>query len=114
MKAPQEYTDNMAKFWSEWLKKKDTQDNVSTLHKGLPVHGYKEQSEANVKLVNQAKVAEEHTLRMLDALTQHPDYDKRWLNVARTHIEQGFMAMNRAIFKPSRLTLPGDLTPDAD
>jgi hypothetical protein len=34
--------------------------------------------------------------------------DKRWLLVARTQLEQGFMALNRAIFQPQRIALPGD------
>ena len=88
-------------------------ENMGKKHSGLPVHGYKEQSTANVDLVNKSKVAEENILRMLDAMNAHPDFDKRWLAVARTHIEQGFMAANRAVFRPSRLDLPGDGIPPA-
>lgn len=30
--------------------------------------------------------------------------DKRWVSIARTHFQQGFMALNRAVFQPdSRL-----------
>ena len=35
------------------------------------------------------------------------DVDQRWAAVARTHLEQGFMAMNRAVFRPGRIS--GDL-----
>jgi hypothetical protein len=34
--------------------------------------------------------------------------DARWIAIARTHIEQGFMALNRAIFKPERVKLETD------
>lgn len=74
-------------------------------HNGLPVAGYQPQSEMNVSLVNGNKVCEEVILRNLDDLAAMPDVDKRWLAVARTQIEQGFMAMNRAIFKPGRVVL---------
>ncbi len=76
-------------------------------HTGLPVHGYQEQPEGKVELVNANKVAEEKILRSIDRLTGHPAYDQRWLAIARTDIEKGFMALNRAVFRPQRLD--GDL-----
>ncbi|QFR32388.1 cyclic nucleotide-binding protein [Ancylobacter sp. TS-1] len=80
-------------------------------HKGLPVAGYRPQTGAAIDLVNDNKAMEERILRTLDALANSPDIDKRWLAVGRTHIEQGFMAVNRAIFRPGRLALPGDPLP---
>jgi hypothetical protein len=77
-------------------------------HIGLPVAGYKAQSAEAVDLVNDNKKAEEIILRMLDDLAAMPEVDKRWLAITRTEIEQGFMAMNRAIFKPGRVALPED------
>jgi len=78
-----------------------------TEHKPIPVAGYNAQSNENVQLVNQNKRAEEHILQLLDIYAASPDVDARWLAVARTHIEQGFMAMNRTIFKPQRVKLEG-------
>lgn len=78
-----------------------------TEHKGLPVAGYRPQPEENVALVNQNKIIEESILQTLDVL-KTKDVDQRWLAIGRTHIEQGFMAINRAIFKPSRVKLDGD------
>jgi len=83
---------------------------------GLPVHGYTSQSDANVALVNEHKEMEERILRRIDWLSPHFDAmdgprggaDPRWLAVARTHIEQGFMALNRAIFRPTRIKLKDD------
>lgn len=77
-------------------------------HEGLPVHGYKAQDALRVAMVNQNKEVEERLLRQLDSITQNPDYDQRWLSIARTHLEQGFMALNRAIFRPGRVQLPED------
>lgn len=42
-------------------------------------------------------------LRHIDMLMDDPDTDKRWLSIGRTNIEQGFMDVNRSVFKPSRL-----------
>ena len=73
---------------------------------GLPVHGYRSQAPYSVELVNQNKEAEEKILRMLDSLAARPDVDKWWLEIGRTAIEQGFMAVNRSIFQPTRVNLP--------
>ena len=77
---------------------------------GLPVHGYKDQTQANIDMVNTNKIDEEHLLRMLDDMYASMDaaYDKRWLSIARTHFEQGYMALNRAIFQPGRVRLRTD------
>lgn len=75
-------------------------------YKPLPVGGYNPVTELQVDLVNQHKRMEEVILQRMDSLPQmDPDTDMRWLAVARTHIEQGFMALNRAVFRPSRLDL---------
>lgn len=81
---------------------------MSEKHEGLPVHGYKPQDPLRVALVNQNKEAEERLLRQMDSITGNPDYDQRWLRIARTQIEQGFMALNRAVFRPGRVRLPED------
>jgi hypothetical protein len=78
-----------------------------TDHKGLPVEGYRPQSEANVQTVNEHKQMEERLLRRCEVVGLL-DTDKRWLAIARTHFEEGFMALNRAVFRPGRLVLPED------
>lgn len=73
-----------------------------------PVARYRPLQERNVALVNANKHAEERILLTVDELQQDPDVDKRWLALARTQLEQGFMALNRSIFKPTRVVLPED------
>ena len=75
-------------------------------HDGLPVHGYRPQSGAAIDLVNYNKQVEEFVLRTLDDLKQNQDVDQRWLAIGRTHIEEAFMAINRAVFKPGRVDGP--------
>ena len=77
-------------------------------HTGLPVGGYRPQSDEAVSLVNVNKEIEERVLRILDELRDYPGIDGRWLSIGRTQIEQGFMAVNRAVFQPARLRLPED------
>lgn len=78
-------------------------------HKGLPVAGYKAQSDDKVGLVIRNKELEERVLRVIDELMCDDGIDRRWLSVGRTHIEQGFMAVNRAVFQPGRVKLPDDV-----
>lgn len=74
-------------------------------HNGLPVQGYRSQSTSNVDLVNKNKVKEEEILRAIDELKENTEVDQRWLAIAKTQLEQGFMALNRSIFKPTRIDL---------
>lgn len=74
----------------------------------LPVHGYTDQPSSNVDLVNENKIVEEKLLRVVDNLISRYDVDPRWANTARNAFEMGFMALNRAIFKPARISLPTD------
>jgi hypothetical protein len=78
------------------------------MHKGLPVSGYRPQSDDKVALVNEFKADEERILRKIDAVVAAGVHDGRWASIARTHIQEGFMALNRAVFQPSRVALPED------
>lgn len=77
------------------------------MNQGLPVAGYHPQTEARIAMVNDNKVLEEHLLRLIEEL-QGRDVDRRWLQIGRTHIEQGFMALNRAICTPGRVGITAD------
>ena len=77
-------------------------------HNGLPVSGYRPQSDAAVAVVNTMKQFEERILRLLDVMAMEAEIDKRWLAIGRTAIEQGFMAVNRSVFRPDRVSLPED------
>lgn len=81
---------------------------MNDTHPGLPVAGYVDQPTANVGLVNTNKLVEEAVLRVLDNLATLPHVDQRWLAIGRTSIENGWMAVNRSIFQPSRIALPDD------
>jgi hypothetical protein len=77
-------------------------------HTDETVKGYQPQGEMAIHLVNHMKEEEEKILRMLDKLVSSEHIDKRWLQIGRTHIEQGFMAVNRSIFQPKRVVLDSE------
>lgn len=76
-----------------------------TEYKPMPVSGYTTQSGDRVATVNVNKQLEEQILRRLDELKLDGGVDQRWLAIGRTQLEQAFMAINRAVFQPQRVTL---------
>jgi hypothetical protein len=64
------------------------------------IQGYKVLTEAQIQYMNKLKTLERDLLLELKGLSLLTQMDKRWTSVARTHIEQGFMAANRAIAQP--------------
>ncbi len=79
-----------------------------TEHQPMPVAGYKPQHQDKIDEVNINKRLEEVVLRRIDDLVamQYEDFaDQRWLAIGRTHLEQAFMAINRAIFRPERVKI---------
>lgn len=75
-------------------------------HKGLPVAGYKSQSDWAVALVNDNKRLEERVLRQIDFHQTGPmahELDQRMVALAKTSIQEAFMWLNRAVFQPERL-----------
>lgn len=72
------------------------------------VRGYRVPTAEEIATVNRLKEAEERLLREIDDLRGDATIDFRWLNIAETALQQGFMALNRAVFRPQRIALPED------
>jgi hypothetical protein len=77
-------------------------------HKGLPVSGYLPQTGDKVAVVNANKELEERCIRAAEAIRDAEGMDGRMAALAITNIQQGFMWLNRAVFQPGRVKLPGD------
>lgn len=71
-----------------------------------PILGYVEPTETVLNLVNNNKIAEERLLRQIERLVAEGVANERWTAIARSHFEQGYMALNRAILQPDRIDLP--------
>lgn len=80
-----------------------------TEHSGLPVKGYKPQSDERIALANEGKELEERYLRWLDKLKANPDTDKRFVALAFTDMQGAAMWAIRSIFQPGRIALPEDV-----
>lgn len=72
-----------------------------------PIEGYRPLTEAVVETANQNKLIEELVLRLVDEHVRNPnslEIDQRWVSIARSHFQEGFMALNRSLFRPQRIT----------
>ena len=58
-------------------------------------------------LITNNRKIEEAVLRTLDRFQGNTGIDQRWLAIARTELEKGFMALNRSILPQQRVE--GDL-----
>ena len=77
-------------------------------HEGLPVAGYQPQSDERVQLVNENKVIEERLLRQIEHGLTTGLMDREAAFTAKTAMQEAFMWLNRAIFRPARVKLPED------
>ena len=71
-----------------------------------PVRGYRALTQDEINEMNRLKAAERDALEALNEAFDRvgiDGLDMRWLAIARSHIEQGFMCAVRAIAKPETL-----------
>lgn len=64
------------------------------------IKGYRQLMSTEVDAVNRIKAEGERLERLLDDIGQINGVDGRWLAIAKTNLQQGFMAAVRAITKP--------------
>ena len=71
------------------------------------ITGYRDLSQDEIDLMNEAKALAEKVGKFVDGLTvvhaqtgSHA-IDMRWVNIAKTQLQQGFMAVIRGIAQPT-------------
>ena len=74
------------------------------------IKGYRELSQDEIDAMNTVKTVEQELMKYIDELSDFSGMssldirtlgpDARWLSIARTNLQQGFMALIRAIAKP--------------
>lgn len=65
------------------------------------IKGYRDLSAEEIALMNDVKQAGEDVGALIATLKQMPELDQRWVAIAQTHLQQGFMAAVRAIAQPT-------------
>ena len=72
------------------------------------ITGYRDLSQEEINLMNEIKATGETVAAMClkvraqrDPINNYPTTDMRWLSIAETHLQQGIMALVRAVAQPT-------------
>lgn len=65
------------------------------------IKGYRDLSEHEIAAMNKVKEAAAEVGEIIDTMASVPELDQRWVSIARTQLQQGFMALTRAIAQPT-------------
>ena len=66
------------------------------------IKGYRDLSQDEIDVMNEIKAEGERLSALCDKLTSalHPVSDGRWVAIGKTHLQQGIMALVRAVARP--------------
>ena len=64
------------------------------------IKGYRELSQNEIDMMNAVKTKGEDLGKLIDVLADQKIADPRWLAIAKTDLQKGFMALTRAVAKP--------------
>ena len=64
------------------------------------IKGYGELTREEINAMNLVKEAGAEVGKIISAMEQAQEVDKRWLAIAKTDLQKGFMALTRSIAKP--------------
>lgn len=64
------------------------------------IKGYRELSPEEIHKMNLVKHHGLHLGELIEQLRSMPEVDQRWVSIGETHLQQGLMALTRAIAKP--------------
>lgn len=75
--------------------------NIKYEDQGKPkVIGYRELTETEINLMNACKALAIDVGKNIEALEKIEGIDKRWLAIAKTDLQKGFMSLIRSIARP--------------
>lgn len=64
------------------------------------ISGYRDLSAGEINEINEIKNAEKAVAGIWHIIRQDLAADPRWIHIAKTHFEEGFSALVRAVAKP--------------
>jgi hypothetical protein len=65
------------------------------------IKGYRDLSEGEIKAMNAIKQKAEEVGILLEEMQANKDLDQRWVAIAKTDLQKGFMAAVRAVAQPT-------------
>lgn len=65
------------------------------------ITGYRDLSQAEIDAMNQCKDFAKQCGQLIELMEQTPEIDKRWLAIAKTDLQKGFMSLVRSVAQPT-------------
>lgn len=65
------------------------------------IKGYRELNEQEMAAMNEVKVKGAELGQLVEKLKSNKELDQRWVSIGATELQQGLMALTRAIAKPT-------------
>lgn len=65
------------------------------------ITGYRDLSQAEIDAMNLIKERGREIEQLVAWVRNTPDVDQRWASIGATHLQEGLMALTRAIAKPT-------------
>ena len=65
------------------------------------IKGYRDLSEGEIKAMNAIKEEAARIGILIEELSDNPTLDQRWVAIAKTDLQKGFMAATRAVAQPT-------------
>lgn len=65
------------------------------------ITGYRELTENEIILINKVKALAEEVGATVESFTGSTIIDQRWLAIAKTDLQKGFMALTRSVAQPT-------------
>lgn len=65
------------------------------------IKGYRELNKEEIASMNEVKVKGAELGELVEKLRSQQDLDQRWVSIGATELQQGLMALTRAITKPT-------------
>lgn len=65
------------------------------------IKGYRELNESEIAAMNEVKLKGAELGELIEKLRANKDLDQRWVSIGATELQQGVMALTRAIAKPT-------------
>jgi len=64
------------------------------------IKGYRDLTEQEIRVMNACKDTANGVGELLAIVAEQPGVDKRWLAIAQTDLQKGFMALVRSVARP--------------
>ena len=65
------------------------------------ITGYRDLSQEEINTMNAIKAMGEGLGEMVADMESNPEMDQRWVAIGKTHLQQGVMALVRAVAQPN-------------